>query len=152
MRNLFLCSGSTDRGPTCVRIKGQREGNGTLKRTEKTKDSCSLSERTHLASPAMYIAVHTVGAFVQKVCDWRREMGNLLLHSGPCFRKSKKAGDGLLGTVNTKALCQKKKKHLWLPHDWHGLGKINEGCSLFMFAKGQRRIRIDCERDGEDTG
>ena len=76
MRNLFLCSGSTDRGPTCVRIKGQREGNGTLKRTEKTKDSCSLSERTHLASPrcTFYMCVlHTVGASVQKVCDWRRD-------------------------------------------------------------------------------
>ena len=101
MRNLFLCSGSTDRGPTCVRIKGQREGNGTLKRTEKTKDSCSLSERTtHLASPrcTFYMCVlHTVGASVQKVCDLRREMGNLLLHNGPCFRKSKKAGDGLWG-------------------------------------------------------
>ena len=97
MRNLFLCSGSTDRGPTCVRIKGQREGNGTLKRTEKTKDSCSLSERTHLASPAMYIAVHTVGAFVQKVCDWRREMGTFNSAADPVLGRVKRQGTDCWG-------------------------------------------------------
>ena len=44
MRNLFLCSGSTE-----VLLVGRqkgREGNGTVKGTEKTKDSGSLSERT----------------------------------------------------------------------------------------------------------
>ena len=55
---------------------GQKGREGAVKGTEKTKDSCSLSERTHLASPrcTLYTSVlHTVGASVQKVCDWRRD-------------------------------------------------------------------------------
>ena len=44
MRNLFLCSGSTE--VLLVGLQKGREGNGTVKGTEKTKDSGSLSERT----------------------------------------------------------------------------------------------------------
>ena len=54
-------------------------------------------------------------------------MGNLLLLSGPCFRKSKKAGDGLWETEKkTKALCEKNKKNIF-GFRMIGMGKI-KGC------------------------